>query len=429
VSLFVDNMEEIRPERLMELAMEPGFRAYEVKGAVPLQGAPEGPDSPYLITLVAHCKTEDEAAKLRAAPAEAVERIKERFGRLDELRIMDVTAVRPAAEGNELVPKAPAATDVFFEAEARPTAAARRLWPHQPSLFFGALPLTFMQELPLGLQLFLLEDKVINGFGAWIAVLLSIIITAFFIPNMLRKGTVDLLLVKPVHRPTLLLYKYVGGLIFILLNTTVAVAGIWAAIGLRSGIWAPGFLLAIPVISAFFAILYAVSTLFAVLTRSPIVAILLTISAWFLLYVVGVTYELGESLRQQEKRRETETLRAEQAGDKAGPAVAEAPGDGKDEDHEPGSPGRRRGRQELPFGSDNWFFKTVGVVHFMLPRTRDLDHLMSQLLIRDLLTANQIKAQKLDDTRISWGESLSVSGFFVAILLGLSCLWFATRDY
>src|SRR5262249_26773498 len=171
--------------------------------------------------------------------------------------------------------------------------------------------------------------------------------------------------------------------------------------------------------------LYAVSTLFAVLTRSPIVAILLTIAAWFLLYVVGVTYELGESLRQQEKRRETAAARAEQAGEKADVGQA----DGKDDEHESGEPGKRRGRQELPFRSDNWFFKTVGIVHFVLPRTRDLDHLMSQLLIRDLLTANQIKAQKLDDTRISWGESLSVSGLFVAILLGLSCFWFATRDY
>ena len=36
--------------------------------------------------------------------------------------------------------------------------------------------------------------------GAWVALLTGVIITSFFVPNMLRKGTVDLLLVKPIQR-------------------------------------------------------------------------------------------------------------------------------------------------------------------------------------------------------------------------------------
>ena len=55
---------------------------------------------------------------------------------------------------------------------------------------------------------------------------------------MLRKGTVDMLVVKPIHRVALLLYKYIGGLTFIFLNTVVAIGGVWLALGLRSGIWA-----------------------------------------------------------------------------------------------------------------------------------------------------------------------------------------------
>jgi ABC-type transport system involved in multi-copper enzyme maturation permease subunit len=325
---------------------------------------------------------------------------------------------------------------VYFEADVRPTPVARRLWPHEPSLLFGAVPLSFLQELPLGMQLYLLEDTVVNGIGAWVAVLISIIITAFFIPNMLRKGTIDLLLVKPIHRTSLLLYKYVGGLLFILLNTTVAVGGVWLALGLRSGIWAPSFLLTILVITAFFAILYAVSTLFAVLTQSPIAAILLTIAVWFVLWLVGFLYQLGEAVRLQEERRAA-AKRVEEA---MGPPAAEAPaakdapadkgeaGDKKAEDGEKEAK-RRREEPEIPFRSDNWFFNTVRKVHFVLPRTKDLDQLMSRILIRDLLTANQVKEQKIDDTRVSWGESLTVSGIFVAVMLGLSCLRFATKDY
>ena len=43
-------------------------------------------------------------------------------------------------------------------------------------------------------------------------------------------------------------------------------------LGLRTGIWAPGVLIDIFGITFYFALLYAVSVLFGVLTRSPIVA-------------------------------------------------------------------------------------------------------------------------------------------------------------
>ena len=39
------------------------------------------------------------------------------------------------------------------------------------------------------------------------------------------------------------------------------------------------------------------------------------------------------------------------------------------------------------------------------------------------------KNHQLEKTPITWGESLTVSGVFIALMLGLSCAWFATRDY
>src|SRR5262249_46089523 len=123
----------------------------------------------------------------------------------------------------------------------------------------------------------------------------------FFIPNMLRKGTVDLLLVKPIHRSSLLLYKYVGGLTFIFLNTVLAITGVWLALGLRSGFWSPGFLLVILVITFFFAILYAVSTLFGVLTQSPITAIVVTVLTLIILLAVGWIHWVFEERRERER--------------------------------------------------------------------------------------------------------------------------------
>ena len=147
-------------------------------------------------------------------------------------------------------------------------------WPHEPTLFF-ALPIRIWHA-PVGNFVHFWEDTLVNTIGAAVTLLISAVITAFFIPNMLRKGTVDLLLVKPIHRTTLLIYKYIGGLAFMFLNTTFVVVGIWVILGLRTGLWGTGFLACIPVLTFQFALYYAVSTLAGVVTRSSIVAILMT---------------------------------------------------------------------------------------------------------------------------------------------------------
>jgi ABC-type transport system involved in multi-copper enzyme maturation permease subunit len=384
---------DLTPEKLQRLGTMQGqgtLHLYEVKGAEPLGGAPDGPASDFVVTLVARFTKPEEADKVRRSPQETLDLLKDRFGAFDELRVVEVTRVDLAGQNNHFLPEAPNSKDVFFEVQTHPTPVTRLLWPHEPSFLFGAFPISALKEVPLGLQLYVIEDTIINGFGAWLAILLSVVITSFFIPNMLRKGTVDLLLVKPLRRVTLLVYKYFGGLMFIFLNTAFAVGGMWLAIGLRSGVWAIGFLFTILVITYFFAILYAVSTVFAVLTRSTIVAILMTCFIWGFLFVVGFAYQLVDRNYQAKKNQNA----------------------AKEE-----------------YYSEGWFPTGLRFVHFVLPRTRDLDLLTSRLLIRDLLTANQIREQKLDPTPISWGESIGVSGVFIALLLGFSCWWFATRDY
>ena len=95
--------------------------------------------------------------------------------------------------------------------------SAVRGWPHTIKIFFGAVTIA-RDEAPLGMTLWVIEDQIINGLGGAVALLISIIITAFFIPNMLRKGSVDLLISKPIGRSQLLIYKYIGGLTFIFLR-------------------------------------------------------------------------------------------------------------------------------------------------------------------------------------------------------------------
>ncbi|HJT78261.1 MAG TPA: ABC transporter permease subunit [Gemmataceae bacterium] len=279
-----------------------------------------------------------------------------------------------------------------------------RGWKHEVSLFFGALPLTPFHA-PLGEQIYFIEYWVVGNVGAWIGILVGIIVTAFFIPNMLRKGTVDMLVVKPMYRPTLLTFKYLGGLSFMLLNAALVIVGIWLVLGLRSGVWATGFLWTILILTFFFAIYYAVSTLAGVLTRSPIVAILLTCVAWGVVFGLNWGYSVVDGTRHPAKA----------------PAELEAALKDIPEDQRPAPPASPR----FP----NWVYTAADVVHYVVPRTGDLSALTNRLIIKDVLYKDNPRLEKEDKTPFTWGESLAVSGAYIAVLLGLSCLWFATRDY
>jgi hypothetical protein len=71
----------------------------------------------------------------------------------------------------------------------------------------------------------------------------------------------------------------------------------------------------------------------------------------------------------------------------------------------------------------------VRAVHKVTPRTADLNQLSSRILLNDFLTGDVRDTVASSQSSISWGESLTVSAIFVALMLGLSCWRFATKDY
>jgi ABC-type transport system involved in multi-copper enzyme maturation permease subunit len=271
-------------------------------------------------------------------------------------------------------------TDIRFAVGAKGRPETYRAWPHSVSYVFGAI--NPGGESPIGNNVFSIEGGLIGTYGAGIAMLLASVVTAFFIPNMLHKGTIDLLLAKPVRRSALFVCKFLGGLIFMFVNTLMVVVGIWLVLGLRSGLWAPGFLLSIFILTFEFAIFYSVSALFGVLTRSPIVSILMASVTWVVLFLVGLGFAFAEATRKMEL-------------------------------------------------APNWFYTTADVLHFVLPRYKDLDVLNSQLVGRELLGPESPERKAIDRAfgSIKWGETLALTTGFIAVMLALACLRFATKDY
>src|SRR5262249_42821736 len=104
--------------------------------------------------------------------------------------------------------------------------------------------------------------------------------TSGFVPDLLRKGTLDLVLARPIGRSALLLAKFAGGIWFVAVFATLAVGGSWIALGIRTGYWAPDFLLTIVTIWAQFAVLYSVAVLVGVWSRSAGLSALVAIGIW-----------------------------------------------------------------------------------------------------------------------------------------------------
>ena len=278
-------------------------------------------------------------------------------------------------------------------------------WPHYP-VFLFVMPIRFWR-VPVGSFVQFWESVLVNWIGAAIALLISTIITAFFVPNMLRKGTVDLLLVKPISRTALLLYKYVGGLTFIFLNTIVVVVGIWFVLGLRTGMWGTSFLLSIFVLTFQFALYYSVSTLFGVLSRSPIVAILMTCLFWFVFaFVIGYGYywvDLSRKFRDIIEEVQVEAQGEEMSSKETMPA------------------------KPLP----DVVYTIADIIHLVTPHLKDLDTLTDKWILEDVTQAGsaQRKAAEKAYTGFRWVEAISVTALYIVAMLTVSCWWFARKDY
>lgn len=140
----------------------------------------------------------------------------------------------------------------------------------------------------VGLVVYGLMENILGLIG----VTLMIIATAGMFPAIMEGGQIDVLLGKPLTRAKLFLYKYVAGMAFVLVQATLFVGLTFLVMGLRWGVWSPGYLLSIPLLVLLFSYIYCVSVFVAVHLRSTVAAILVSIAAWIIFAVVHQTPQL-----------------------------------------------------------------------------------------------------------------------------------------
>jgi ABC-type transport system involved in multi-copper enzyme maturation permease subunit len=129
---------------------------------------------------------------------------------------------------------------------------------------------------------------------SWALILFfSLISTSSFIPSMLEKGTIDLLISKPVSRMTIILSKYLGAVLFMFLSMIFLLGSIWLILSAKSGYWDFGFLITIPLITLAFAVMYGIVVFIGLTTQSTIISILVNL---FLIFVLCPILSVREGI-------------------------------------------------------------------------------------------------------------------------------------
>lgn len=118
----------------------------------------------------------------------------------------------------------------------------------------------------------------------FLGLFLSVFSVSSFIPNMLEKGHVDVILSKPVSRAQVLFGKFLGGLIVVFLNVAYLIVGIWLMIGFKFEVWDPLLLYTILTITFAFAVLYSLIILIGVLSQNSVLSMMV---CYFILIIVS----------------------------------------------------------------------------------------------------------------------------------------------
>jgi ABC-type transport system involved in multi-copper enzyme maturation permease subunit len=154
------------------------------------------------------------------------------------------------------------------------------------TLAFGAI------RMPLGRDaeeaVHLLQLLLAGGVADALGVLLALVWTAGFLPTFLEPNAATVLLSKPVPRWSILVGKYLGILAFVGFQAIVFVGGTWLALGLRTAVWTPTYLLCIPLLLLHFAIFFSCSVFLAVCTRSTVACVFGSVLFWLLCW--GLNY-------------------------------------------------------------------------------------------------------------------------------------------
>ena len=170
--------------------------------------------------------------------------------------------------------QAPARDDALAD-----STAAAQAGGEEPGFPFGA---SLLESVVFGAQAF------VAGAAYWVGILLALFATGGLVASLQTRGEIDLLLSKPLSRSAILGGRLAGVAAVPLALVTYLIGAVWLVMSLKSGLWNPRFLLAIPVIWSMFLVLYGVVTLVSVWTGSSALSLMVVLALLFASLVLAI---------------------------------------------------------------------------------------------------------------------------------------------
>ncbi|MEC7501306.1 MAG: ABC transporter permease [Planctomycetota bacterium] len=237
-------------------------------------------------------------------------------------------------------------------------------------------------------------DLIVGFFGIFVA----LVVSCGVIPETYRTGSVELLLSKPIHRPCLFMAKFVGGCVFVLLNISYLICGLYFIVGLRWELWDIRILIAIPVFVFYFMLLFSISAMVGLFSRRAILSLFAALMFW------GICILVGNAKLAMEK------FLPKQVGvDRAAQVTDSESIDGAD--------GRSGSEDDDRFWRSVYTFAIVPL-HAVLPKPLELDDTVQYVL--DRRNGQKIVAP--------WSPVIS-SGLFLVVILGICCTKSVWAEY
>lgn len=227
----------------------------------------------------------------------------------------------------------------------------------------------FLAELQAGLA---------ERFAGFIGILVLLSMFAAALPELLQKGRFDLLLARPVGRVRLILFKYLGALLFVLLLWTLLFSGCVVALGVTTGFWKFGLIGCALTCTLVFAAIYPVAMLVGAATRHVTLASLAGLMAWGLEGIVQTLRMLIESGQIDRATR---------------------------------------------------WKPVIDAAYWILPKSSDLTRLNQWMLARDHLAADSAARIYGAAPAVDWWFAGGTTALFAAAMVTLTCWFVARRDW
>jgi ABC-type transport system involved in multi-copper enzyme maturation permease subunit len=103
---------------------------------------------------------------------------------------------------------------------------------------------------------------------ATIGLVLALLATSTLFPQMLQRGSIELLLCRPIPRWRLVTARFLGGVSIMAFNAAYLIGGVWLVLGMKSGIWTTGFPFSTFLAVFAFIVLFSMVMLASVVTEN-----------------------------------------------------------------------------------------------------------------------------------------------------------------